>query len=469
MRRLITVAVLILIPQWAHAGGFEFPDNGAQPLSRGGAFTAKADDLTALQYNVAGLAWVRGTHVLIDSNFVMANYEFARAGNYPENTQNPHFYDGMPFPKVSSDGPLRVAPFAGVASDFGMENMAVAVGAYGPSGYGRFNFGSTIHTAQGDLPAPQRYDLVDQELLVVQPTFAVAWRLLPYLSIGAAYHLVYSTQQYTTTAYLPAPICGIEDPRCDYRSHIDVAGFSNSFSVGAMLRLGDSWQLGVNYRHSTPLDDTGTVKASFADNAPTHPTYDDGRTDADVLLQHSLPRYLRSGVRHVWREDGFERADLELDFTYEGWSDEEEFVVKVSHLTPTPLPLHVLIHYDDTFSLRLGGAYNFDLKSGVLSLRAGGYYDSPAQPDAYTRLNFQAREHIGMAAGLGYNMGWLSFDLGAAYIYIPSRTVDDSRIKQLHSLGAFSDPALTTVGNGEFSGSNFVATAGVQLHFDPFR
>jgi hypothetical protein len=44
---------------------------GAEALGRGGAFVAKADSPLALEYNVAGLAQLRGTHVLIDGSLFL--------------------------------------------------------------------------------------------------------------------------------------------------------------------------------------------------------------------------------------------------------------------------------------------------------------------------------------------------------------------------------------------------------------
>src|SRR5262249_16621021 len=89
MRTIAGAIVVLMIPSLAWAGGEEFPDNGAQALSRGGAFTAKADDLTALQYNVAGLAKVRGTRLLLSVNLVNADASFTRAGSYPVNAGSP--------------------------------------------------------------------------------------------------------------------------------------------------------------------------------------------------------------------------------------------------------------------------------------------------------------------------------------------------------------------------------------------
>src|SRR5262245_16280536 len=68
----------------ARAGGYdELPDQGAQALGRGAAFTAKADDATAIYYNVAGLARQRGTHLQVSGNLQLNSIYFARAGRYP--------------------------------------------------------------------------------------------------------------------------------------------------------------------------------------------------------------------------------------------------------------------------------------------------------------------------------------------------------------------------------------------------
>jgi hypothetical protein len=66
--KTLLIVAIAAWPARALASGFEIPDNGTEALGRGGAFTAKADDGTALEYNVAGLAQQRGTRLLLDAN-----------------------------------------------------------------------------------------------------------------------------------------------------------------------------------------------------------------------------------------------------------------------------------------------------------------------------------------------------------------------------------------------------------------
>src|SRR5262249_39659968 len=160
--------------------GEEYPDNGAQALSRGGAFTAKADDLTALQYNVAGLAATRGTRLLFSANFVNASASFTRAGTYPTNPGAPQPWDGQPFPRVSNSAGPFFAPMLIVASDFGSDKWTFAGGIYGPSAYGGTTFPSTVTVNDVQAPAPQRYDLISEDLFVAYPTLAVAYKPLDF-------------------------------------------------------------------------------------------------------------------------------------------------------------------------------------------------------------------------------------------------------------------------------------------------
>src|SRR5258706_13789807 len=123
--------VLLLFPSLAWAGGFELPGNGTEALGRGAAFTAKADDPTALDYNIAGLARQRGTRLLLDANILFHTYEFQRSGSYPTETvpsgEMGSSFAGQPFPKVSSQAGAFFAPFLGIPTDFGrLDRWAVA-------------------------------------------------------------------------------------------------------------------------------------------------------------------------------------------------------------------------------------------------------------------------------------------------------------------------------------------------------
>src|SRR4051812_23763090 len=110
MKRRVVIAALVAVTRAVYAGGLELPDNGTEALGRGGAFTARADDATALQYNVAGLARQRGTRLLFDGNLALSSLDFQRDGAYPDSPSAATPWGGQPFPLVHNSGGPFFAP-----------------------------------------------------------------------------------------------------------------------------------------------------------------------------------------------------------------------------------------------------------------------------------------------------------------------------------------------------------------------
>src|SRR5262245_46170633 len=170
MKRLPFLIVCSSSVAWA--GGFELPGNGTEALGRGAAFTAKADDATAMEYNVAGLARQRGTQLLINANMLFHGYEFQRAGNYPVETPqagmmaNP--WSGQPFPTVKNSVGAFFAPELGITTDFGkLDRWTFGFSVFGPSSVGQRDFGQKVSVSGMSWPSPARYDIVKTNLLIV--------------------------------------------------------------------------------------------------------------------------------------------------------------------------------------------------------------------------------------------------------------------------------------------------------------
>src|SRR5690348_6057370 len=62
-RGLGTAVFFVFIVTRVRAGGFERPGMGARAESMGGAFVGLADDWTAIYWNPAGLASLKGTGI----------------------------------------------------------------------------------------------------------------------------------------------------------------------------------------------------------------------------------------------------------------------------------------------------------------------------------------------------------------------------------------------------------------------
>jgi len=61
----------------AHATGFSIYEAGSRATALGGAFTANADDGSALYYNAAGLSFIEGQTVDLNVIFIKPDFKFS--------------------------------------------------------------------------------------------------------------------------------------------------------------------------------------------------------------------------------------------------------------------------------------------------------------------------------------------------------------------------------------------------------
>ena len=105
---------------------------------------------------------------------VVPDFEFTARRQLPRRERAERLalpWSGQPFPKVSNQAGPFYAPFLGLTTDFNyFDRWTFGFGVYGPSAFGNKVWGTTVHTAQGDFPSPQRYDVVQANLLTFFPT-----------------------------------------------------------------------------------------------------------------------------------------------------------------------------------------------------------------------------------------------------------------------------------------------------------
>lgn len=453
----VALTGLMFLPQLSWAGGFETPDNGTEALARGGAFTAKADDGTALQYNIAGLARQRGTRLTFDSNIVFNTMEFTRDGVYNDAGKP---WNGQPYAKASENGSPFYAPFLGLSTDFEkLDHWTFAFGVFGPAAYGHPSFPLT--NPDGSFGA-QGYDLIKADLLVVYPTLAAAYRVTRWLDLGVALHLVVAHLQLSNLAW--ATVLGENSAGHAGAVNIDASGITATFGFGAMFHPLPQLSFGLNLRGPVYIDATGTASASAPPFSSLGPLIGDNAS-SPARFKTQLPWTLRLGARYAFLNHGFEQGDIEVDATYEAWGDAQQIdAVSIDQLTLYQNINSVIVHhYKDTFSVRIGGAYNIKLPLGVLSLRGGFYYDSPATDDAYTRVDFNTIEKFAPTFGLGYQVRGVHFKLAYAYVIQPDRAVTVGQVP----VTAADGTATSEIANAGFYRANLqIFSFGVTIHWE---
>ncbi len=463
MRRIGPFIAVALCSSIAHAGGFETPDNGTEALGRGGAFTAKASDATALTYNIAGLAGQRGTHVLFDGKISINNYSFTRDGTYlPQVPTATQPWGNSFFPTVSNQGPPFFAPFLGITSDFGyFDRLTFAVGAFGPSGVGNPTFPLGVAGA----PSPSRYDVIQATSTIILPTVAAAYRLTDWLDVGLAGHYVIGKFDLINVSYVDLGCPNNEAVTCDTTNHLVMSGSTFTASGGAMLHPAPWADIGLNVRGPISITASGqTTSTTYAGNV----------SSGAATFATSLPPQIRLGARAKFMDGNFEQGDIELDGVYEPWSSTGLGpVVNIPAISGfTNVNTVVLHRFLDVYSLRFGGAFNVrTTPDSILTLRAGGYYESASTAPADTRVDFNTMEKFAGTVGAGFQYRGIGLNVAYAGIFSPERVVTDGELRPINPaqggqpIDAKGNP-FPVVNNGQYNGFIHMISFGLRVEIE---
>jgi long-chain fatty acid transport protein len=433
---MLFLALALALPAPARAGGIEVGDQNPRAAGRGGAFTARADDPTAMEYNPGALALQRGTHIFVANRFILGSewYRRARTLDWSE------AFHGVP--RVLSFDPVKNAipnqylgPMIMVSSDLGLKDWGFAVGLYAPPGTMSQKF---------PIDGPQKYMLTERTVQILYYNVAAAWKYKDVFGIGLTFQWV-----DLTSLKFNLVIDGNTSPRLveparsrfDILSQVKGADHVNATAIlGLWYRPVPNLQLAASAR-LVPVWFKAKAHLSIRalnlklDKPPVLSR--DGKPDDSVTFGFTVPPRLRVGGRYVFQKGGVEQGDIELDFGYEAWSMLDAYTLDGTGLVSTVLGQNVPIgkiivprHWKDVYSLRLGGDWN--VLPGHVTLRGGFTWESSAAPDAYAYVDIFPGQRFGPSGG--FSLSWWGVELAASYSYVFAMPVavteSESRVYQ---------------------------------------
>ncbi len=424
----------------AGAGGYYSGSVGARAAGRGGAFTVKADDLSAAAVNPAGLTRAANMlHVGNKFSYNQQRYRRANSLNWRDLDAN-----GNPpvvtFEEVENQAPFQaLGPIVGVSSDFGLEDWAFALVAYAPAGIARQEF---------PLDGGQRYMMVARNTMMVHYTFNAAWKYDDVFGIGVGFQWI-SVPELTYEIVVNGSPSGPINPassNTDLHSRFQGSDlFTPNLMVGAWVQLSPSWQAAVAGQVlPAQLVLNGRLRAQSLNQqlidsivpSPGEPP-ETGRavlTPTDEMdLTLPLPLVGRAGIRYIHQSEGRDVFDLEANVVYETWSRVERFRLDGRGITATFVQTDVDVglldvekQWNDTVGVQLGG--DFRVSDGV-TLRAGAFYESAVAPKAYMNVDFPAGQQMGGALGASLHIGGLELALAQEYRFQPTVAVPEAEGK----------------------------------------
>ncbi len=440
MRSFRLIALVLLAPTAARAGGILVGEAGSQAQERGGAFVAKADDPTALSINPAGLVNAKNISVYVGMNLLHFDLSYQRIVTQP--------IDGEPtrFPKVTNGANWQPVPEIVVVEKLG-DKLAIAEGLYAPQAAPNRDFPCVANDnctvdASG-TPSPQRYDIVHQEVVLAFPSLAVAYRPIPQLDLGVRASWGFATvkaRNFTWAATTPA-----EDPGYDGDFEASTSDHMIlNFGFGALVRPIENLEIGASFSTGGKVRSKGTGDAKLGDKVAflnLHPIIEPvpdanaacatGGTVPELksCIDFDLPRKAQLGARWIFRDGrGREKGDVEIDGRWEGDNADSDILVTVDgedSILKKPLQPTLIRHgFGSVWSGRVGGAYRFDVTGDQgLTVRAGFAFDTAAAPDSWIRNDIDGKARQTYAVGLAYDLPGWQIDIGVALVHEPQVTV----------------------------------------------
>jgi long-chain fatty acid transport protein len=361
------------------AGGFQLNEHGAKAMGMGGAFTAVADDPSAVYWNGAGLTQLWGVNFLLGGTLISPAASFR--GITPQiteyKTQDQSFYPPHFF------GSYRIS-----------KDFAAGLGFTVPFGLG----------TQWDDDWAGRYLALKTQLMVFTISPVVAYQVTNGLSISAAFVYSFANVEITRKNS-QAPFTG--------DAFIQLKGDDNAafgYNLGLMYKPIETLSFGLSFHSQIKYDFKGTANSTGSEQlikAGQLPV------DEEITAKLTTPVNFAFGVAYNVRPE----LKFSVDFQYVGWSSYDTLKVDFTSTKFADLASPRL--YDDSYIVRFGTEYTISSQFGVM---AGIYFDkNPVKPE-YLNPSLPDANRFGLSVGFNVNI-LDNLGLTASYLHIAASQV----------------------------------------------
>ena len=429
----------------ARAAGYEVGENTTLSLARGGTGVVSKRDPSALYFNPALLHRADGLQLLTDVNAIDFNLAYQRDDLVYRKNRKTHrrSFDG-----VENSASIFPIPAAAVSYDFGVDNLGVALGVFGPHSYGERCFGEWNNGNCSPVDdGAARHMLVHSDLIEVYASAGAGYRFElrdGELSIGGTAILAHQNANFTLIVNSSFSPKSPWEEKPENESTFSAENLTDWRYLGifGVAYSSGGFQIGASYRPPVRWESTGTASVDFPESL------DDigaGLTDDELIFRAGQAGSLRLGWR--WKEGqhpGFPRRpryDIEFNGVWEDWSNVETFEMDpkgglnatelpdaAQSSLPDLQPISQTKNWDDTFSLRVGGSWG---ALSWLTLHGGGFLESGAQPTAYTSVDFPSWGRYAGSLGASFHpFDWLDLKLAFMHVASSERDVSSGHVYQ---------------------------------------
>ena len=367
MKRLFLILVVVaslVISSTLLASGFFIQHQDAKAQGQGGAFTAQADNPSAVWYNPAGMSQLDGTQISVSSSFLKIESEYTNTLGVSEDMEDewavlPRFY---------------------ITSDLKTEKWTVGLGVNSPFGL------ATGWSETGIL----RYAATDTSVKLMNFNPAVSYQLLDELSVAAG--VSYSLLMSYLSEVKSNMILG------DANIKMETDGDGWGFNVAALWKPHEKHSFGVSYRSRIDVDLDGDLVYSDIPaglGLPSQIAY-------DISSEITIPSIVNAG----YAIKPIDKLKLEVDLYW------VEFAT-IDKIDLTDKATDILLSstqkdWDSTVLVAVGAEY---LVRDNVTARCGYIYGQSAVPEKTFSPELPDSDLHCITLGLGLDLSGMVIDL----------------------------------------------------------
>lgn len=363
-----------------HAGGFRIMDHSASAAGQSAAFTAQADDPSAIFYNPAGMTQLKGVQISTGTLLIGGDTSFTSSSG---TTSKGNFNGSLAFPPPSNfylTANLKDLGFSALG------NLSLGLGVHSPFG--------VLYRWPNNSPFATAVTFASLQLIDIKPT--LAYKISKQLSVGLGADIYtfcdcwgegQAEQQFLSSGGTGLPPAGtrIEINGSDTQGGFNVSLLYTPFhnSDGKPLV-----NIGFVYRSQAVLHLDGEFLANGTKV-----------TDASTTLV--LPQAFTGGIALWPTRDASSEWKLELDVDYTGWKSFRNLDVHLSNGATIPNPQN----WRNSFMIMLGTEYKWlqlkNLPDWEVAVRGGYWFSQTPVPDSSFNPAIPDADHHSISVGGG--------------------------------------------------------------------
>jgi long-chain fatty acid transport protein len=341
----------------------------------GEAFTAQADDPSAIAFNPAGIAQLEGKQVTIGVT-ACNGYTDHTAPNGTE-SENKSGWQAVP------------ALF--VTSDLGDGKPVLGLGISVPNGL----------SSEWADDSFARYVATYSDLFVADIAPTIAMKVGERLMLGGSANYYYSEAKLDRMVDVGAAMGA--PGAMDVESKLSGDGSSWGFNLGAIYDISDAHRVAVMYHHPYSVDYDGELEI--------------GGVPGDVEASMDFP--MTVVLAYAFRPT--EKLTLEVDLDWTDWDATDD--IKIKPEAPGLSDMALEQNLNSTMAYKVGAQYQY---TDALAIRGGYIYNENATPEASWRPSLPDTDMHFLTGGFGYTCGDLTLDAAIQVLLYEGRTIDNN-------------------------------------------